>query len=148
MEKRASIDDMNYGETKQYGRFSITKETSSPLPIPDLSNLFSLLDSQRHNLLIIIDNEMNLLLQHMDANTCSYLTFSSECEPYLNLFNDLDKLKTKIIKFIISKYNDDEAWFQQLPPIISYTYIKHSFKHDDYFTISFNELKQFLNHNL
>lgn len=101
-------------------------------------------------------NENQILYSKLIEHDLELITFSSYAEPYISLFNNIDKLKhSLIIDYINNSKNDIKniSWFRTLPLSIQFTYIKYIssllvFQPIFSCSISLEELKTFINQRL
>ena len=127
------------------GRFTITtmKENKEQ---EILHKLLSILNEKKNELIPIFDDETTTFIMNVSTILYKSITFNKDCEYLLNVFDDKELLKHKII----SQYEYKIFWLNQFPPIITYIFIKYSSivvsdKSTNFLSISFTELKQFIN---
>lgn len=122
------------------GRFTITKENKEQ----EFHKLLSILDEKKNDLVPIFDDETTTFILNISSKLYDYISFDKDCEYLLNMFDDKELLKNKII----SQYKI--FWLNQFPPIITYIFVKYSSKvasdeSTNFLSISFTDMKNYMN---
>lgn len=122
------------------GRFTITKENKEQ----EFHKLLSILDEKKNDLVPIFDDETTTFILNISSKLYDYISFDKDCEYLLNMFDDKELLKNKII----SQYKI--FWLNQFPPIITYIFVKYSSKvasdeSTNFLSISFTDMKNYIN---
>lgn len=122
------------------GRFTITKENKEQ----EFHKLLSILDEKKNDLVPIFDDETTTFFLNISSKLYDYISFDKDCEYLLNMFDDKELLKNRII----SQYKI--FWLNQFPPIITYIFVKYSSKvasdeSTNFLSISFTDMKNYIN---
>lgn len=127
------------------GRFTITT-TKENKEQEILHKLLSILDEKKNDLIPIFDDEISTFIMSISSKMYDFISFDKDCDCLLSIFDDKELLKCKII----SQYEYKIFWLNQFPPIITYIFIKYSSivasdKSTNFLSISFSEVKDYIN---
>ena len=124
----------------------ITKDNEAQETQEILHKLLLILDEKKNDLIPLFDDETTSFIMSVSSKLYNLISFNKNCEYLLTIFDDKERLKYKFI----SQYEHKICWLNQFPPIITYIFIKHSSiavsdKSTNFLSISFTELKDYIN---